>query len=96
MVDGLEMTGLSTNLGAAYIVSDSNDDVYKNINIHGSGAIGIDVAGSGNYFEGRITGVTEDYNNINGDNTFNIIGKAQMQPILVLLNLKQMILLLTQ
>lgn len=76
MVDGLEMTGLSTNLGAAYIVSDSNDDVYKNINIHGSGAIGIDVAGSGNYFEGRITGVTEDYNNINGDNTFNIIGKS--------------------
>lgn len=76
LVDGLDMTGLSTNLGAAYIVSDSNDDVYKNINIHGSGAIGIDVAGSGNYFEGRITGVTEDYNNINGDNTFNIIGKS--------------------
>lgn len=76
LVDGLDMTGLSTNLGAAYIVSDSNDDVYKNINIHGSGAIGIDVAGSGNYFEGRITGVTKDYNNINGDNTFNIIGKS--------------------
>lgn len=76
LVDGLEMTGLSTNLGAAYIVSDSNDDVYKNINIHGSGAIGIDVAGSGNYFEGRITGVTKDYDNINGDNTFNIIGKS--------------------
>lgn len=76
LVDGLDMTGLSANLGAAYIVSDSNDDVYKNINIHGSGAIGIDVAGSGNYFEGRITGVTEDYNNINGDNTFNIIGKS--------------------
>lgn len=78
LVDGLDMTGLSTNLGAAYIVSDSNDDVYKNINIHGSGAIGIDVAGSGNYFEGRITGVTEDYNNINGDNTFNIIGKTRV------------------
>lgn len=76
LVDGLDMTGLSTNLGAAYIVSDSNDDVYKNINIHGSGAIGIDVAGSGNYFEGRITGVTKDYDNVNGDNTFNIIGKS--------------------
>ena len=79
LVDGLDMSGLSNNLGVAYIVTDSNDDVYKNINIHGSGAIGIDVAGSGNYFDGKISGVTKDYNDISGDNTFNLLGKARIE-----------------
>lgn len=79
LVDGLEMTGLSTNLGVAYIVSDSNDDVYKNINIHGSGAVGIDVAGSRNYFDGKISGVTKDYKDIGGDNTFELFGKSSVK-----------------
>jgi hypothetical protein len=79
LVDGLEMTGLSTNLGAAYIVSDSNDDVYKNINIHGSGAVGIDVAGSRNYFDGKISGVAKDYKDIGGDNTFELFGKSSVK-----------------
>lgn len=79
LVDGLEMTGLSTNLGAAYIVSDSNDDVYKNINIHGSGAVGIDVAGSRNYFDGKIGGVAKDYKDIGGDNTFELFGKSSVK-----------------
>lgn len=79
LVDGLEMTGLSTNLGVAYIVSDSNDDVYKNINIHGSGAVGIDVAGSRNYFDGKISGVAKDYKDIGGDNTFELFGKSSVK-----------------
>lgn len=79
LVDGLDMTGLSTNLGAAYIVSDSNDDVYRNINIHGAGAIGIDVSGSGNYFDGNISGVTKDYDDSIGDNTFNLFGKTRVE-----------------
>lgn len=78
LVDGLEMTGLSTNLGTAYIVTDSNDDIYRNINIHGTGAIGIDVSGSGNYFDGNISGVTKDYDSI-GDNTFNLFGKTRVE-----------------
>lgn len=79
LVDGLEMTGLSTNLGVAYIVSDSNDDAYKNINIHGSGAIGIDVSGSQNYFDGKISGVTKDYEDLSGDNTFVLFGKSSVK-----------------
>lgn len=79
LVDGLEMTGLSTNLGAAYIVTDSNDDIYRNINIHGTGAIGIDVSGSGNYFDGNISGVTKDYDDSIGDNTFNLFGKTRVE-----------------
>ena len=79
LVDGLNMTGLSTNLGTAYIVTDSNDDIYRNINIHGSGAIGVDVSGSGNYFDGNITGVTKDYDDIRGDNTFNLFGKTRVE-----------------
>lgn len=79
LVDGLEMTGLSTNLGVAYIVSVSNDDVYKNINIHGSGAVGIDVAGSRNYFDGKISGVAKDYKDIGGDNTFELFGKSSVK-----------------
>lgn len=79
LVDGLDMTGLTTNLGTAYIVTDSNDDIYRNINIHGSGAIGIDVSGSGNYFDGSITGVTKDYDDSIGDNTFNLFGKTRVE-----------------
>ena len=79
LVDGLEMTGLSTNLGTAYIVTDSNDDIYRNINIHGTGAIGIDVSGSGNYFDGNISGVTKDYDDSIGDNTFNLFGKTRAE-----------------
>ena len=79
LVDGLEMTGLSTNLGVAYLVTDSNGDIYRNINIHGTGAIGIDVSGSGNYFDGKITGVTKDYDDISGDNTFNLFGKTRVE-----------------
>ena len=79
LVDGLDMTGLSANLGAAYIVSDSNDDVYRNINIHGAGEIGIDVSGSGNYFDGNISGVTKDYDDSIGDNTFNLFGKTRFE-----------------
>ena len=79
LVDGLDMTGLSTNLGNAYIVTDSNDDIYRNINIHGSGAIGIDVSGSGNYFDGNISGVTKDYDDSIGDNTFNLFGKTRVE-----------------
>lgn len=79
MVDGLEMTGLSTNLGVAYIVTDSNGDIYRNINIHGTGALGIDVSGSGNYFDGKISGVTKDYDDISGDNTFNLFGKTRVE-----------------
>lgn len=79
MVDGLEMTGLSTNLGAAYLVTDSNGDIYRNINIHGTGALGIDVSGSGNYFDGKISGVTKDYDDISGDNTFNLFGKTRVE-----------------
>ena len=79
LVDGLDMTGLSTNLGTAYIVTDSNGDIYRNINIHGTGAIGIDVTGSQNYFEGKISGVTKDYDDISGDNTFNLFGKTRVE-----------------
>lgn len=79
LVDGLDMTGLSTNLGTAYIVSDTNGDIYRNINIHGTGAIGIDVSGSGNYFDGKISGVTKDYDDISGDNTFNLFGKTRVE-----------------
>lgn len=79
LVDGLEMTGLSTNLGAAYIVTDSNDDIYRNINIHGTGAIGIEVSGSGNYFDGNISGVTRNYDDSIGDNTFNLFGKTRIE-----------------
>ena len=76
LVNGLEMTGLSTNLGVAYIVTDSNGDIYRNINIHGTGALGINVAGSQNYFDGKITGVTIDYDNLGENNSFNIMGKT--------------------
>lgn len=79
LVDGLDMTGLSTNLGTAYIVTDSNGDIYRNINIHGTGAIGIDVTGSQNYFDGKISGVTKDYDDISGDNTFNLFGKTRVE-----------------
>lgn len=79
LVDGLDMTGLSTNLGVAYLVTDSNGDIYRNINIHGTGALGIDVSGSGNYFDGKISGVTKDYNDISGDNTFNLFGKTKVE-----------------
>lgn len=79
LVNGLDMTGLSTNLGTAYIVSNSNGDIYRNINIHGTGAIGIDVSGSGNYFDGKISGVTKDYDDISGDNTFNLFGKTRVE-----------------
>ena len=79
MVDGLEMTGLSTNLGVAYIVTDSNGDIYRNINIHGTGALGIDVAGSQNYFDGKISGVTKDYEDLGGDNTFELFGKSSVK-----------------
>lgn len=79
LVDGLEMTGLSTNLGVAYIVTDSNGDIYRNINIHGTGALGIDVAGSQNYFDGKISGVTKDYEDLNGDNTFELFGKSSVK-----------------
>ena len=79
LVDGLDMTGLSTNLGTAYIVTDSNGDIYRNINIHGTGALGIDVSGSGNYFDGKISGVTKDYDDISGDNTFNLFGKTRVE-----------------
>lgn len=79
LVDGLEMTGLSTNLGTAYLVSDSNGDIYRNINIHGTGALGIDVAGSGNYFDGKISGVTKDYDDVSGDNTFNLFGNTRAE-----------------
>ena len=79
LVDGLDMTGLSTNLGTAYIVTDSNGDIYRNINIHGTGAIGIDVSGSGNYFDGKISGVTKDYDDVSGDNTFNLFGKTRVE-----------------
>ncbi len=79
LVDGLEMTGLSTNLGVAYLVTDSNGDIYRNINIHGTGALGIDVSGSGNYFDGKISGVTKDYDDISGDNTFNLFGKTRVE-----------------
>ena len=77
--DGLEMTGLSTNLGVAYIVTDSNGDIYRNINIHGTGALGIDVAGSQNYFDGKISGVTKDYEDLSGDNTFELFGKSSVK-----------------
>lgn len=76
LVDGLEMTGLSTNLGVAYLVTDSNDDIYRNINIHGTGALGIDVTGSQNYFDGKISGVTKDYEDLGENNSLNIIGKT--------------------
>ena len=76
LVDGLEMTGLSSNLGMGYIKTDSNGDVYKNINIHGEGNVGIDVAGSNNYFEGKISGVISDYDDLGENNSFNIIGKS--------------------
>lgn len=79
LVDGLEMTGLSTNLGAAYIVTDSNGDIYRNINIHGTGALGIDVAGSQNYFDGKISGVAKDYEDLGGDNTFELFGKSSVK-----------------
>lgn len=79
MVDGLEMTGLSTNLGVAYIVTDSNGDIYRNINIHGTGALGIDVAGSQNYFDGKISGVAKDYEDLGGDNTFELFGKSSVK-----------------
>jgi hypothetical protein len=79
LVDGLEMTGLSTNLGVAYIVTDSNGDIYRNINIHGTGALGIDVAGSQNYFDGKISGVTKDYEDLSGDNTFELFGKSSVK-----------------
>lgn len=79
LVDGVDMTGLSTNLGTAYIVTDSNGDIYRNINIHGTGAIGIDVTGSQNYFDGKISGVTKDYDDISGDNTFNLFGKTRVE-----------------
>lgn len=79
LVNGLEMTGLSTNLGVAYIVTDSNGDIYRNINIHGTGALGIDVAGSQNYFDGKISGVTKDYEDLNGDNTFELFGKSSVK-----------------
>lgn len=79
LVDGLEMTGLSTNLGVAYIVTDSNGDIYRNINIHGTGAIGIDVAGSGNYFDGIITGVTKDYEDSVGNNIYSLFGKTRVE-----------------
>lgn len=78
LVDGLDMTGLTTNLGTAYIVSDTNGDIYRNINIHGTGAIGIVVSGSGNYFDGKIFDVTKDYDDISGDNTFNLFGKTRI------------------
>lgn len=81
LVDGLDMTGLTTNLGTAYIVTDSNGDIYRNINIHGTGAIGIVVSGSGNYFDGKITGVTKDYDDISGDNTFNLFGKTRVEVV---------------
>ena len=76
LVDGLEMTGLSNNLGMGYIITNSNGDVYKNINIHGEGNVGIDVAGSNNYFEGKISGVISDYDDLGENNSFNIIGKS--------------------
>lgn len=79
LVDGLEMTGLSTNLGVAYLVSDSNGDIYRNINIHGTGALGIDVSGSQNYFDGKISGVTKDYEDLSGDNTFELFGKSSVK-----------------
>lgn len=79
LVDGLEMTGLSTNLGVAYIVTDSNGDIYRDINIHGAGALGIDVAGSQNYFDGKISGVTKDYEDLNGGNTFELFGKSSVK-----------------
>ena len=79
LVDGLEMTGLSTNLGVAYIVTDSNGDIYRNINIHGTGALGIDVAGSQNYFDGKISGVTKDYEDLGGENTFELFGKCSVK-----------------
>lgn len=79
LVDGLEMTGLSTNLGVAYIVTDSNGDIYRNINIHGTGALGIDVAGSQNYFDGKISGVTKDYEDLGENNTFNLFGKSKVE-----------------
>ena len=79
LVDGLEMTGLSTNLGVAYIVTDSNGDIYRNINIHGTGALGIDVAGSQNYFDGKISGVVKDYEDLGGGNTFELFGKSSVK-----------------
>ena len=79
LVDGLEMTGLSTNLGVAYIVTDSNGDIYRNINIHGTGALGVDVAGSQNYFDGKISGVAKDYEDLGGDNTFELFGKSSVK-----------------
>lgn len=79
LVDGLEMTGLSTNLGVAYIVTDSNGDIYRNINIHGTGALGIDVAGSQNYFDGKISGVAKDYEDLGGGNTFELFGKSSVK-----------------
>lgn len=79
LVDGLEMTGLSTNLGVAYIVTDSNGDIYRNINIHGAGALGIDVAGSQNYFDGKISGVAKDYEDLGGGNTFELFGKSSVK-----------------
>ncbi|WAX11990.1 hypothetical protein CS229P3_00024 [Clostridium phage CS229P3] len=79
LVDGLEMTGLSTNLGVAYIVTDSNGDIYRNINIHGTGALGIDVAGSQNYFDGKISGVSKDYEDLGSDNTFELFGKSSVK-----------------
>lgn len=81
LVDGLDMTGLTTNLGTAYIVSDTNGDIYRNINIHGTGAIGIVVSGSGNYFDGKISDVTKDYDDISGDNTFNLFGKTRVEVV---------------
>lgn len=79
MVDGLEMTGLSTNLGVAYIVTDSNGDIYRNINIHGTGALGIDVGGSQNYFDGKISGVAKDYEDLGSGNTFELFGKSSVK-----------------
>ena len=79
LVDGLEMTGLSTNLGVAYIVTDSNGDIYRNINIHGTGALGVDVAGSQNYFDGKISEVTKDYEDLSGGNTFELFGKSSVK-----------------
>ena len=60
-------------------MTDSNGDIYRNINIHGTGALGIDVSGSGNYFDGKISGVTKDYNDISRDNTFNLFGKTKVE-----------------
>lgn len=79
LVDGLEMTGLSTNLGRGYLITDSNGDIYRNINIHGAGPLGVDVAGSNNYFDGKISGVSKDYEDLGSDNTFELFGKSSVK-----------------